>query len=233
MVMSMRKIIKFLLIVFMLFGFSYYISNRIARKIEFYKDVSAIIGRRIIIDPGHGGKDNGACRDEVMEDEINLHISSYLYEYCVDELAGVYMTRTGDYDLASLYAPNRKQEDLRKRVEMINNFDADIFVSIHINAINNESVHGPMVYYRKNDDDSKRLASNISKQLNDLTKLDKSIHEEDYYLFKNTNKIGVLVECGFISNSKERANLIEPTYQQKLAKAIYDGMVSYFEKIKI
>ena len=51
----------------------------------------------------------------------------------------------------------------------------------------------------------------------------------DYYILKNTEKIGVLVECGFLSNAEDKANLIEDNYQQKLAQTLYDSIVEYFQ----
>ena len=69
----------------------------------------------IFIDAGHGGKDNGATYLDIYEDEINYQIASKLYDICIEKNIITYITRTGDYDLASQYAKNRKKEDLYKR----------------------------------------------------------------------------------------------------------------------
>ena len=66
----------------------------------------------LVIDPGHGGKDNGSCYDDVLEDEINLNVSTKLLETCIQKNWLTTITRTGDYDLATQYAKNRKREDL-------------------------------------------------------------------------------------------------------------------------
>lgn len=194
----------------------------------------SLFGVKLVIDPGHGGKDNGTCYQNVLEDELNLQVAEKLMNICLDEGAISSLTRVGDYDLASLYAPNRKREDLKARVDYINNSGADLFVSLHMNSFpKNLSVHGPMVYYDKNKEQSKLLAENINDSLNEFSKLDKKIRYDDFYLFRNTKIPGVLVECGFISNSGDRNNLLKEDYQNKLAQAIYAGIDDFFHGTKL
>ncbi len=194
---------------------------------------SSLTGRVIFIDPGHGGKDDGASRSGVVEDEINLHIASYLLEQCMENGAKAIITRTGDYDLASLYATNRKREDLAKRVSHINESGANFFISLHVNALNNEAVNGPMVYYKKNCDTSLAIGQSVAKELNEFSGKDKPLHAEDYYLFKKTTIPGILVECGFLSNTQERNKLINSNYQNEISKAICLGIINYFKGIRI
>lgn len=194
----------------------------------------SLFGVKLVIDPGHGGKDNGTCYQNVLEDELNLQVAEKLMNICLDEGAISSLTRAGDYDLASLYAPNRKREDLKARVDYINNSGADLFVSLHMNSFpKNLSVHGPMVYYDKNKEQSKLLAENINDSLNEFSKLDKRIRYDDFYLFRNTTIPGVLVECGFISNSGDRNNLLKEDYQNKLAQAIYAGIGAFLSGTKL
>lgn len=194
----------------------------------------SLFGVNIVIDPGHGGKDNGTCYDGVLEDEINLSIATKLMNICIEDGAISSLTRVDDYDLASQYAKNRKREDLKKRVEFINSSGADYFVSLHLNSYpSNKSVYGPMVYYKGNDDISKNMAINVMNSLNELTKTSKPIHPEDFYLFKHTNAPGILVECGFLSNYKERELLLDDKYQEKIAKTIYKGLDDYITGNKI
>lgn len=194
----------------------------------------SLFGVNIIIDPGHGGKDNGACYQEVLEDELNLKIATKLMDCCIDNGAISSLTRVDDYDLASNYASNRKREDLKARVDFINNSGAQMFVSIHMNSYpNNSNVHGTMVYYDKNKEESKTLADEINYSLNCLTHGNKVIHYDDFYLFRNTDIPGVLVECGFISNSTDRNNLLDENYQNKMAMAIYQGLDNYLLGIRV
>lgn len=191
------------------------------------KQVS-LFGVNIVIDPGHGGKDNGTCYENVLEDEINLSIATKLMNICIEDGAISSLTRVDDYDLASQYAKNRKREDLKKRVEFINSSGADYFISLHLNSYpSNKNVYGPMVYYKRNDDISKNMAISVMNSLNELAKTSKPIHPENFYLFKHTNAPGILVECGFLSNYKERELLLEDKYQEKIAKTIYKGLDDY------
>ena len=197
------------------------------KKININQKVS-LFGISFVIDPGHGGKDNGSCYNEVLEDEINLNIATKLMNISINEGAVSSLTRVGDYDLSSENASNHKREDLKARVNYINNSGAQFFISIHMNSFpSNVSVNGPMVYYEKNNEESERFAKEVSKVLNDFSGSDKPIHYDDFYLFRNTKIPGILVECGFISNSKDRNNLTNDLYQQQFAKKLYEGIENY------
>ena len=178
----------------------------------------------ILIDPGHGGRDNGASFSNVLEDEINLSIGTKLYEICLNNNFVAYITRTGDYDLSKEDSLNHKNEDLKKRAEYINTLNIDLFISIHLNTYSSSNVSGPMVYYEKDNDESYLLATSIQESLNNLTNNKKKVSIGDYYLFNYTNVPGVLVECGFLSNEKERNLLVLETYQNLISQAIFRGI---------
>lgn len=191
------------------------------------KEINSAINKTVFIDPGHGGYDPGTNSDDILEKEINLKIGSYLYEKLLANSFQAYITRSEDYDLSSLNSKNHKQEDLNNRVKAINNSGADILVSIHLNALLNPTVYGPMVYYRKNDDESQKLAQIVQDELNDISGLKKKIHPETYFLFKHTSIPAILIECGFLSNEMERKLLNTSNYQQKLANAIFNSLLKY------
>ncbi len=197
-------------------------------NLQGYIKVSAFIDFVLFIDPGHGGNDNGADYNDVYEDEINLAISGKLYEICLKKNLLSYISRSDDYDLASQYASNRKREDLKRRTENINHSGSDAFVSIHVNKYLSESVHGPMVYYEKNDEQSYLLAKYVQSELNNLTGQNKRVHNDDFYIFNNCDIPGILVECGFISNEDERVKLLDENYQLSIAQGIYQGVYHYY-----
>ena len=124
----------------------------------------ALFGKIIYIDAGHGGKDNGASFNGVVEDEINMKIAGYVMESLIDLGAQVFMSRTGDYDLSNIYDKNKKRNDLIKRVNLINNSESDLFISIHLNSFSSESVRGAQVFYQNNDS-SKFLGEYIQEEL--------------------------------------------------------------------
>lgn len=189
-----------------------------------------LFGMVYYIDAGHGGRDNGAGVDSVLEDEINLLIAGYLFEELTDRGAYVLLTRTDDYDLASLYDKNRKRKDLLKRVENINNSKPDLFISIHLNTFPSASVNGGQVFYKRSSDESKLVAESIQTELNDLSNKNKTVKTADYYLLEKTDYQGVIVECGFLTNPTERDKLTSEKYQRLIAKAITKGIVQYYLK---
>lgn len=190
-----------------------------------------LFGLSVFIDPGHGGYDPGSERDQVLEKDLNLRIGLSLFEQLSSDGVLALSARTGDYDLSSLYSSNHKMEDLRRRAQLINDSGAALLVSIHLNTHRDTSVRGPMVYYRHQDESSKRLAESIQSELNLLTGLDKIIHAENYYLFRATRLPAVLVECGFLSNPNERRSLLSESYQRELAGAIYEGIRRYWQEL--
>lgn len=187
----------------------------------------------IVVDPGHGGKDEGAQKDNVKEAQINLAISQNLKKELEKQGANVILTRDGAYDLASEGARNRKKEDMKKRADIINEDRVDLFLSIHLNAYPNVAVHGGQVFYQKNDAAGKAFADIIQKRLNDFNQTDKKSKIGDYYILNETVHPGILVECGFLSNDKDRSNLSNASYQQEIAKLLCEGVCEYLEVLTI
>lgn len=102
----------------------------------------------VVLDAGHGGKDGGASSASgVIEKEIVLSITKKVEDYLKLHGINVILTRDGDYDLASEGAKKRKVEDLSKRVQIMNEQENGIVVSIHANAINNSSWSGAQTFY--------------------------------------------------------------------------------------
>lgn len=190
-----------------------------------------LLGYKIYLDPGHGGWDNGASSSGVLEDEINLNVSLAILENLVERGAIVEISRIGDYDLASLYANNRKREDLLKRVQAIKEFQPDLFISIHVNSYFDSAVYGAQVFYRSKDDESKLAAERIQDQLNLLNKTAKAVKKGDFYLLNNVSYNGIFIESGFITNSTDRRKLQDPTYRKKMAISIGDGIADYIYKL--
>jgi len=185
------------------------------------------IDKIVFIDPGHGGYDPGTHSDEILEKEINLKIATNLYDLFIENSSMAFITRSGDYDLSSLNSKNHKLEDLNNRIRAIKNSGAEILISIHLNALRDTSVYGPMVYYRKNDEKSFMLAEIIQKKLNVLSGREKISHPETYFLFKHTTIPAVIIECGFLSNAEERRKLNDSSYQKQLANCIFESVYEF------
>lgn len=181
----------------------------------------------IVLDPGHGGRDDGAQAGSVKEQAINLKIASYLKEQLEAAGCTIILTRDDDYDLAEEGATNRKRSDMENRMTLINEKDTDLFLSIHLNSYTNASAKGAQAFYKKGDEASKIFADIVQKHLKQLTKTKMTNKVGDYYILNNAEKVGVLVECGFLSNAEDRAKLIDEEYQKKVAERLYDSIVEY------
>ncbi|MDD6466665.1 MAG: N-acetylmuramoyl-L-alanine amidase [Erysipelotrichaceae bacterium] len=181
----------------------------------------------IVIDPGHGGWDQGASRENIDEEDINLAVALYLKDFLETAGVKVIMTRTTDKDLAAVDAKKRKREDLKNRVEIMNQDEVDYFVSIHMNIDSSTNTHGSQLFFKQGDDQSKEFANTIQKSLKQLNQTKFIPAVGDYYILNETNRVGTLIECGFLSNAEERTLLNSAKYQQKLAYYICKGILNY------
>lgn len=185
----------------------------------------------IFIDPGHGGKDNGTSYNDIFEDELNLKLSTILYEKLLNDNIISYISRIADYDLSSQYAKNHKIEDLNKRIDYIESLNTTLFVSLHLNYYHSSNVNGLQVFYQKNNYESEKLAKTLQKKLNNENKKNKNHKVGDYYLLNNCSKSGVLIEYGFLSSEYDRKKLLNDSYLDYLANIIKEGIYEYLNTI--
>ncbi|MFT4415764.1 N-acetylmuramoyl-L-alanine amidase CwlD [Fredinandcohnia humi] len=190
-------------------------------------------GKIIIIDPGHGGVDGGANSGDIQEKDIALKISLKLRDYLQQQGALVQMIREEDTDLASDGTrgySKRKTEDLKNRVKIINESEADLYISIHLNAIPSPKWSGAQTFYygsfKENEAVAKFIQDELRTNLGNTTRKAKAIN--GVYLVKSANKPGALVEVGFLSNPQEKALLTQDKYQEKIAASIYTGISRFF-----
>lgn len=185
--------------------------------------------KTIVIDPGHGGADPGkAGKNGLNEKDINLEISKKLKSYLEQGGAYVIITRDTDTSLS-----RGKRSDLKSRVSIDGIENADVFISIHQNSYPSEKVWGGQVFYYKESDTSKQLADKIQESIiKGVQKNNKRIakQNDNYFILKNTKIPSVIVECGFLSNSKEEKLLNSDKYQDDMAWAIYSGIVGFFKE---
>jgi N-acetylmuramoyl-L-alanine amidase len=192
------------------------------------------ISKVILIDAGHGGIDGGAVGAAgTIEKNINLSIAKKLKGYLEEQGYTVIMVRETDEGLYLPYGTirDKKNQDLKKRKELIDEYKVDVFLSIHLNKFVEEKYYGSQVFYLKGDEGSQKLARSIQKELqNILNRGNKRVEKpsNDYYLFKGNKIPSVIVECGFLSNHEEEKLLNDDEYQNKLAWSIFSGLIKYF-----
>ncbi|SHK61715.1 N-acetylmuramoyl-L-alanine amidase family protein [Desulforamulus aeronauticus] len=184
----------------------------------------------VIIDPGHGGSDPGACQGEVMEKDINLAIAKRLLTYV--EPFQVRLTRERDMDFTNqgIYSKATERQDLDQRIQIAHQYKGDLFISIHVNS-GVEKLRGPDVYYDPADSESSRLARLIQEEMNDLTDMKmKKPRQGKFYLFENLEIPVVIVETGWLCHAEDRKKLQDPTYQDQVAQAIGKGIERFFKE---
>ena len=209
---------------YILFTFFIGVLTLYALKVE---AVLPLTGKTIVIDPGHGKEDPGTSYAKIYEKDINLQIALELEKKLSSLGAIVILTRDGDYDLSIPNATYRKKTDFDNRIKIINESNAHLYISIHLNYLSDSSYYGPQVFYNK---ENKDLAEKIQAMMNDKLNGDRKIKKipPDTYMYNKLKISGVLIECGFLSNPKERKLLQDNLYQQKVADAISQGILKYF-----
>lgn len=188
----------------------------------------------IVLDAGHGGIDGGKIGiNGEVEKEINLLIAGRLKNLLEQQGIVAMMTRTDDNGLYEENATNKKQQDMKRRCELINQTEAELVVSIHQNSYTEPSVCGPQVFYYENSAAAKEIAAILQSSLNTLLEIERPREikaNDSYYILRKTERPAVIVECGFLSNPAEAALLSTEEYQQKVAEAICAGILQWMEE---
>lgn len=181
----------------------------------------------VVIDPGHGGYDPGAVRDNIYESNLNLAIATEkLGKLLEDAGIKVYYTRDDDYFL-----------DLSSRPQFASEAEADLFISIHQNTHSATSVHGISVFYSKDNNEplenglcSKTYASTVLTNLvNDLGGYRYGIYTDPLTVTKRNTMPAILVECGFISNAADLSNLTDRAYRDRFAESLANTFINLFK----
>ncbi len=197
---------------------------------------SAQVGKSselVVLDAGHGDTDPGKVGvNEAKEKDINLAIAKKVEGLLKEKGIQVVMTREDDTSLAEEGASNKKIEDMKARVALINKESPRLAVSIHQNSYHEENVSGAQVFYYSHSEEGKAAADVMQKAMlacnAENTRQAKA--NDTYYLLKRTEVPTIIVECGFLSNWKEAELLITEEYQDKIAGAICQGILDYLGK---
>ena len=178
----------------------------------------------VVIDSGHGGTDPGKiAADGTLEKDLNLSIALKLQKYLEASDINVVMTRTTDTGLYEENSSSKKAQDMKNRVALMDECDADLVVSLH----------GAQVFYYTTSVSGKLLAETLQDAL--VAGLDPTNHRkakanDNYYLLKKTSRPIVIVECGFLSNPDEAALLSSQGYQDEIAWILHMGILKYINQ---
>lgn len=232
-VLQLKKIVAVLIVAVIMLcgmGIKSLILNMSAEKVS----ASTLKGRIILIDPGHGGFDSGASANGVVEKDINLSVAEFLKKYIEAGGGSVYMTRDTDTDTADENRPKgitQKKSDLQMRKSDIKKYDADLFISIHMNKFEKAEYRGAQVFYEQGEANEKlaeAVQNALKNVLNDGNKRMPKATGDGIFILKNNEIPSALIECGFLSNPEEAALLQTSEYQKKIAEGIYIGILKFF-----
>ena len=171
---------------------------------------------KIAIDPGHGGKDNGAVWGFAEEDDINLIIAFFLRYELEKSSYQVVLTRETD-----------EYVSLSDRVMMAELNHVDLFLSIHCDAFHNTTVNGISTHvYTRPGEETEDIADGVHRALiyDFPDHSNRGVKRSNFYVLRKTQMPAILVECEFLSNPKTNRFLREPENQLALAQAIAKGL---------
>lgn len=170
----------------------------------------------VVVDAGHGGKDQGTCSGDTLEKDINLSVAFRVAEKLKAQGADVLLTRSVDEKI-----------DLEERAVIANEAEADLFVSIHCNYCEGDSsVQGLECYYREGSEGGQSLADQVVAAVQEEEQIAcRGTRTADFRVLRKTDMPAILVELGYLSNREECGKLTEDAYQELLADRIVAGIL--------
>jgi N-acetylmuramoyl-L-alanine amidase len=179
---------------------------------KYLKDVT------IVLDPGHGGRDGGTEGARgTLEKGVTLRTTTLLYDKLKASGANVILTRNNDTYIS-----------LRSRVSTAEYHNADAFISIHYDSINDRCVRGMTAYYYHTY--QKQLATSVFSATVAKAKLkDRGVRQGDYHVLRENNQKAVLLELGYLSNPTEEMLINSSQFQESVATGIFQGLAQFFK----
>ena len=189
------------------------------------EDYKPLAGRTVILDPGHGGNDPGMALDDIYEKDINLQISEKLQKLLTELGCTVLTTRKDDSYVS-----------LENRIQLTGDQKADLFISIHLNATDEDTVSsGVESYYNDSScHESRQLAEAVQAGVvNKTGARDRGARgDSDLYVVRKTVIPSCLIEAGFLTSDTERPLLLSDSYQTRIAEGIAEGIIQYLSADK-
>ena len=176
----------------------------------------------LVLDPGHGGRDPGAVVGDFLEKDVNLEIVSRV-KALADAHPDLAPVLTRELDV---------YVEKTDRVQLADRVGAALYLSIHVNACDYPEVHGVETWVddtRASDDPSWILATAVQDAVVEATAArDRGIRSQQLYL-RHTTLPAASIEVGFLTCTEERTKLLDPAYQDQIARGIVDGILTFLE----
>lgn len=194
----------------------------------FGKKDTALIDFTVVIDAGHGGIDGGVvAQNGVKESDLNLEYSKELGKLFVQCGFNVVYTRTDGNGLYGLPTNGFKQRDMKKRKEIIEKAKPNLVLSIHMNKFSSSVRSGPQVFFQEGYEQGQLLAESLQKVFNAFTGNKHEAIDGDFYICRESPCTAVIVECGFLSNENDSAQLQTEEYRKTICQKIFEGVMLY------
>ncbi|WP_026700739.1 N-acetylmuramoyl-L-alanine amidase family protein [Salibacterium aidingense] len=177
---------------------------------------------KVVIDPGHGGRDVGATgASGRYEKSFTLSLSKKVEKLLEEEpQIEVFMTRSEDRFIS---------QESRERPKYANKINADVFISIHGNTFSDPNVSGTETYYYHQS--SRPFAQNIQKHVVEAAGFrDRGIKKKDLFVARDTKMPAAVLEVGYLTNAEEEAKMRTEDFQSHVAASIVEGIKEYKER---
>lgn len=189
----------------------------------------------VVIDPGHGGLDGGATGvGGVVEKDINLAIAKNLYDMFVINGFEAVLTRDKDislHDESATTVRQKKSSDLHHRMDIAKSYPDAILLSIHQNKYLRAKPFGAQIFYGPEHPESQAFALIMQRRFIEMLQPENTRKAkpcgDSVYLIHHAPMPALLIECGFLSNPRDAANLSDPEYQRQVAFVIFASTMEY------
>lgn len=177
------------------------------------------IFNKVVIDPGHGGKDPGSVAFGLVEKDLTLDVAKRMEKLLIGKGISVELTRREDVFV-----------ELADRAAFSEGSPKTIFVSIHFNAHTDRSISGTETLYWPGSESAQKLASYVQSELGRrLVTRNRGLRPERLKVLELSPVTGILIECGFISNRWESQRCGSEWFRQIVAEEIVQGLLRYRE----
>lgn len=173
----------------------------------------------IVLDAAHGGNDKGAVYDRHTESEISLNIVQLISKLNTNKDIEFVLLRQSDEFIS-----------LSDRVEKINKIKPDLVILVHINNAQNKELNGIEVYYsgkNKTAEKSKQYSELLLNHFADSNFSNRGVKEGSFKILRDSDSPALIVECGFLSNQKDREYILTPSGQKETAARILTFVESF------
>jgi len=200
-------------------------AESVSRSYEKRSKYPNAVNKIVVVDAGHGGSEVGATYGGIYEKDVNLKIAKYVQDELEKNGVRVYMTRSEDITTSLSY-----------RTTLANNLNADLFVSVHNNAIvNKSSIKGTEVLYPTSNVVKNGItAYSLAQKLQEVVSANAGtynkgvINRNNLYVLNKTNMPAVIVEVAYMTNWSDLKKLKDEEFLEKAGKAIAQGVLESF-----